>query len=99
MMPKWTFAVIAFIFLVSASEEERLKVDINLFELVYEDACIETANATWGFLKNPTNQTLQTWVNSFLGLSTKRRVILNLLLHFSNNRNQSNIEIRDFKIN
>ena len=64
MVPKWGFAILGFLFYVSALEKVDLDSSIRWSELEYEDACGTAANATWEFLKNPTNHTLDNWVTN-----------------------------------
>lgn len=61
MVSKWTFLIFGFLFHVSVADKNELKSIIDWSALEYEDSCIQIANSTWDFFKNPTKQTLHLW--------------------------------------
>lgn len=72
---KWCYAILSVIICANAFEDvlsengnpdKELNVSLQFTGFEYEDACFKSAESEWTFIKNPTNQTLESWVKNYL---------------------------------
>lgn len=67
MPSTWNWIILNLIIYVNTLPlESETKAFLELTELDYEDACYNAANAQWLFIISPSNETLSTWVNTYI---------------------------------